>query len=452
MKHLFFYFLIIFCNYNFCTHLYQKVSVIGTGYVGLVTGVCLAHIGHSVICADIDSKKINGLQNGIVPIMEEHLDELIASAVCAGNLTFTDDISAAVKNSDIIFIAVGTPANADGESNVTALYNVMHTISENLDAYKVICIKSTVPLGVIDALYDYIATLGNNKNCDLVFNPEFLREGQAVNDFLHPNRIIIGTKSLIAQEKMQQLYYPFIERSVPFLVTDPMSAETIKYACNGFLATKIAYINEIARLCEVSGANIVAVQQGMMLDERIGKSFLNPGPGFGGSCFPKDCLALAHIGDSCNIDLKIVKACFASNESHKKSIVNKILHTLGNNPDNKTVTILGLAFKAGTDDVRDSPAITIIEKLLPHRVHIKAYDPVANANMQKIFPHIEYCSSMMQALEKSDLVVILTEWEEFKYLPIEQCMYKNNLIKIIDTRNILNGKLRYNHGEGDIVC
>lgn len=430
---------ILLCS--FYTIYCQKISVIGTGYVGLVTGACLAYLGHEVICADIDDNKINLLQAGVIPIVEEHLNTIITSNVESKKLAFTTNIPDAIQKSDIVFIAVGTPTKDDGTSDTTALYKVAEIISENLNNYKIICIKSTIPIGTSKKIFDYIKARSKNTQFDLVFNPEFLREGQAVHDFLYPNRIVIGTESLIAQEKMALVYASFIENNIPFLTTDLVSAETIKYACNAFLATKIAYINDISRLCEASGACISMVQQGMMLDERIGKSFLNPGPGFGGSCFPKDCEALIHIGDSFDVDLKIVKSCLASNALHKETIIKKIISALDDDLENKTVTLLGLAFKAGTDDVRCSPAITIIEKLLPSGIKIKVYDPAAMNNMQKIFPTLEYCSSAHEALENSDLTVILTEWPEFKELAFEKIVTKNKSLKIIDTRNILDSRM-----------
>lgn len=419
-------------------HKKHTIAVIGTGYVGLITGACLADFDHTVICVDNDQKKIEALKNGHIPIYEPGLDALISHHIHT-NLSFTTDIDAAVQASDTIFIAVGTPMGADGCADLTAVNAVFDKIVPHLSTYKLICIKSTVPVGVGQ---QFISKL-QHKNIeyhlyDVISNPEFLREGSAVYDFFHPDRIIIGTESEKARNIMKEIYAPLIETHVPCFFTSISSSETIKYASNAFLATKLSFINEISNLCDYTQANIEDVAYGMGLDRRIGPHFLKPGPGFGGSCFPKDCNALCVIGARYGLTLSMVETALAINEAQKKKPVEK-LHKLMNGPlAGKTIAILGLAFKNNTDDIRYSPAIDTISLLLEEGAHIKAYDPQAMDNMRKQFPSIEYQNCAYDALYQADAAIIMTEWEEFKSLDLGRVSHIMKSCILVDSRNLLN--------------
>lgn len=424
-----------------------KIAVIGTGYVGLITGVCLAEFGHTVICIDNDQKKIDALKTGHVPIFEPDLDALLARLSHTDHLSFTTDFDTAVSASDIIFIAVGTPMGEDGYADLSAVYAVFDQIIPHLTTYKLICVKSTVPIGTGQGL---IEKLQNNSVDErfygVVSNPEFLREGSAVHDFFHPDRIIIGTESEKACTIMKEVYAPLIESHIPCFFTDISSSETIKYASNAFLATKLSFINEISNLCDQTGADIQDVAYGMGLDKRIGPAFLKPGPGFGGSCFPKDCNALCSIGARYGVPLFLVETALKINAEQKKKPVEKLSALMNESLTDKTVAILGLAFKNNTDDIRYSPAIDTIEILLEEGAHIKAYDPHATNNMRKLFPSIDYQSSAYDALYQADACIIMTEWEEFKTLDLG---YMTNIMKsciLVDTRNLLNPAelLQYN--------
>ncbi len=415
------------------------IGVLGTGYVGLVLGACLADFGHEVICADIDKEKIKMLNQGDIPIYEPGLKEIVDRARKKGNLSFSDDIDTVVNQCQVIFIAVGTPMSEDGKADLSAVRAVAKMIGKNLNGYKVICTKSTVPIGTGKEIREIIKEYASSdQEFDVVSNPEFLKEGAAVNDFLHPDRVIIGAESERALRIMNEIYAYLTYNNTPFLYTDVTTAETIKYASNSFLAVKISFINEIAHLCDMTGADVKTVAKGMGLDTRIGPKFLNPGPGFGGSCFPKDAQALLHRARSCSIDLKIVKAALEANEDQKKRVFHKLSHLLDYSLHKKTIAILGLAFKANTDDVRHSPAITLIEHLLEHDAIIKAYDPVAMDNMKKVIPDITYARSVEEALTDADAVVVLTEWDEFKSLDLERVAALMNKPVLLDARNIIN--------------
>lgn len=416
----------------------KKICIIGTGYVGLVLGACLSDFGHIVTCVDKDKEKIKELQNGKIPIYELGLTEIIYKNVHKNTLKFSDEIEKEIKNAEVIYIAVGTPTNPDGETFLDDIISASILISKNLNEYKLICIKSTVPIGTNKFIKEIIQNNQTKKvNFDVVSNPEFLREGVAVNDFLNPRRIIFGIESEKAKKILSQIYEPFIKINIPIIWTNFNTAETIKYASNSFLAIKIAFINEISRLKKL-GVDIKAVSKGMGLDNRIGSEFLNPGPGFGGSCFPKDIEALLHKTRSINENLKILEAANISNELHKEKIFQNFALLFNNNLEGKIITILGLAFKANTDDVRSSPAITIIQKLKESGAIIKAYDPKAMKKMAQIFPDIQYCNSTYDALTNADGMIILTEWQEFKNLDLEKIykIMKNPII--YDTRYILD--------------
>ncbi len=431
-------FILLLSNTIVNTQQKPTIAVIGTGYVGLVLGVCLAHSGNHVICADIQKNKIDQLSKGISPIYEPGLEELLRESLQKNTISFTTDTAQAIRDADIVFIAVDTPTKTSGESDLTALINVTHTIAQNLTSYKIICIKSTAPIGTCTYIKELIKN-SKNSSCDfdMACNPEFLREGTAVHDFLNPDRIILGTDSEKVSSVLREIFSSFCP-SAPVLTTNFETAEMIKYAANSFLATKISFINEIAHLCEALGAYVNIVAEGVGLDKRIGKSFFLPGPGFGGSCFPKDVTALLHMAQANNVDLKVVKACLDTNDAQKMHVVDKILSHCNGDVRNKTICILGLAFKANTDDVRFSPAITVIEQLTAHGAQVKVYDPKAMVTMKKVLPHIEYCASVEDALAKSDMVVIMTEWEEFKKLDLEKIKNRSHNPIIIDTRNILN--------------
>lgn len=428
-----------FFYHSIMSHINKPViAVIGTGYVGLVTGTCLAHLGNKVICADIDHNKINALNQGIVLMYEPGLKELLEESVSKNQLVFTHDSVYAAQEADIIFIAVDTPMSSDGTANMSYLESALKTIAPALKKHTVLCIKSTVPIGTTDYVEQLLLSWNIDKNrYSLVMNPEFLREGSAVQDFLQPDRIVIGSHSSDAAQEIKSLYEPLLSNNIPCAIVDPSTAETIKYASNSFLAVKISFINEIANLCEQTGADICAVSHAMGLDKRIGPYFLKHGAGFGGSCFPKDCNALLHNAKKWGVCLPTLAACLYTNEQQRKKPVQKLLQFL---PDlqHKTVTVLGLAFKSGTNDVRNSCAITTLEQLLKHGAHIKAYDPVANANMKQLFANIDYCNSLEDAIDKTDAIIIMTDWPEFKQL--ENISKKNTTqdLIIIDACNILD--------------
>jgi UDPglucose 6-dehydrogenase len=416
-----------------------KIAVIGVGYVGLVTGAGLADIGNSVICADIDTHKIECLQQGIVPIYEPGLDAVIERNVQEKRLYFSTDIAQAIRDSNVIFIAVGTPMSDDGSADLHYIYSVVETIAHSLDSYKVICTKSTVPVGTGYQLRSILLDRGISRELfDMASNPEFLREGSAVGDFLHPDRIVIGSESEKAKTIMNMVYKKMIDAGVPVLHTNIVSSEAIKYASNGLLAIKVSYINEIANLCKACGARIYDVAKGMGLDNRIGDKFLNPGPGYGGSCFPKDCQALVHMAKQYNTPMRIIQASIDANNYQKEVAVQRLMDITG--PlKNKVVAVLGLAFKANTDDVRYSPSINTIEKLLEQGARVKAYDPVASKNMQKLFPPdlIEYCKTPYEAANNAHAIIIMTEWPEFKFLDLEKLGQVMASHVIVDMRGMI---------------
>jgi UDPglucose 6-dehydrogenase len=461
-----------------------KISIIGTGYVGLVTGTCLSDFGLDVICVDKDNKKIECLNSGKVPIYEPNLENLIKRNVSAGRLTFTTDLKNAVKQSKVIFIAVGTPPNNDGSANLKQIEKVAQQIAVSINEYKIIVIKSTVPIGTATKIKEIIkkyltlslrATEGSAAipssvipasssvipakagihppviarseatkqsqptskpfDFDIVSNPEFLREGSAVYDFTHPDKIVIGTDSDRALKIMQEIYRPLYLIDTPFVITNPETAELIKYACNAFLATKITFINEIANLCDKVGADVHQIAKAMGLDGRISPKFLHPGPGYGGSCFPKDTEALYHFASTCSYDFKLLKGVISANKRQRELMIDKIKHHLGN-LKGKTIGILGLAFKQNTDDIRKSPAIDIIKLLLKKGAHIRCFDPLAMDNTKKILPNLTYCQDEYETAQESDVLVIATEWNQFRNLDLLKIkkLLKNPIL--LDLRNL----------------
>lgn len=417
----------------------QIITVLGTGYVGLVTGAGLAFLDNQVICADINKAKIDLLRKSSIPFFEPGLQELVNEAVLKNCLSFTYNVDEAIIKGDILFIAVGTPSGEDGHADLSALFNVLDTIIKNITSYKIIVVKSTVPLTTNKYIEHYLVNNGIDHSLfDIVSNPEFLREGSAVYDFLNPDRIVIGSNNQVSGNHIAALYRSLKNGTVPVIITDTNSAEMIKYASNAFLAAKISFINEIANLCDQVKADVVTVADGMGLDARITRHFLMPGPGFGGSCFPKDSKELLCTALKYNVSLEIVKASLVANQRQQYVAVEKLKNMLGSNLNNKTVCILGLSFKANTDDIRYSPAIKTIELLQNESAIIKAYDPVAMANMKELFPTVAYCSSIDEAVQNADAIILLTEWHEFKAIDWQAVRTQVNQACIIDMRNMLD--------------
>ena len=415
-----------------------KVCMIGTGYVGLVTGTCLADIGHNVVCCDIDDKKISKLNEKKIPIYEQGLEEILIKNFKSGRLEFSTNISQSIKKSDLIFIAVGTPEMKNGQADISAVKSVANTISNNLNKYKVICVKCTVPLETYDIIEKILKKSGNKRKFDLVSNPEFLREGSSVKDFFYPDRIIIGTESERAYKYLCELYKPLFKRDLPVVKCNIPTAIIIKYASNSFLAVKISFINEIASLCDKSGGDVLTVSRALGMDGRISEKFLHPGPGFGGSCFPKDTKALVHMSNKHKANSMIVNAAISSNKLQKKLILKKLTILMKNNFKGKTVSVLGLAFKAQTDDVRDSASIELIKFLINRGAKINAYDPEAIENMKKIYPNINYYSDWKNACKRSHCVVLMTEWHEFRSINLKHLAILLSKRVILDARNIIS--------------
>ena len=414
----------------------MKICIIGTGYVGLVTGTCLSDFGLEVICVDKDEKKIEFLNSGRIPIYEPSLDNLIKKNVKASRLTFTTDIKSAIKQSKAISIAVGTPSNDDGSANLEEIEKVAQQIAQYMNNYKVIIIKSTVPVGTNHKIKNIINEYQTKKySFDIVSNPEFLREGSAVYDFTHPDKVVIGTDSNKALKIMEEIYRPLYLIDTPFVVINPETAEMIKYACNSFLATKITFINEIANLCEKVGADVHQIAKAMGLDGRISPKFLHPGPGYGGSCFPKDTKALYNFAVDSDYEFKILKGVISANERQRELMVKKIKRLVGD-LRGKVIGILGLAFKQNTDDIRESASIDIIKILLKEGAKIKCFDPLAMDNTKKILPDITYCENEYEVAEGSDCLVIATEWNQFRNLDLLRIKEFLKIPILIDLRNL----------------
>ena len=417
----------------------KSITIIGTGYVGLVTGAGMSEFGNRVICTDIDKNKIEKLNSGTIPIYEPGLEEIIKRNSLDNRLLFTTDIDDSIMQSEIVIIAVGTPMGVNGTADMSFVYSAVETISNNLNSYKVVCTKSTVPIGTGKEIISQISKKVKNNNLfDYVSNPEFLREGSAVKDFLWPDRVVIGTDNQNAYQMMCDVYRPLYINKNPITQTTIETAEMIKYASNSFLALKISYINEIANLCEVLGADVHDVAKAMGRDGRISEKFLHPGPGFGGSCFPKDLEALLSISKNNNLSMETVNAAIVANKNQKKKMINKLINLFDGNINNRKIAVLGLAFKANTDDVRDSSAIDIIKGILDNGGIVNAYDPIANNEMSNIFHDIEYFDNLYAAIKNVDGIVIMTEWNEFRSLDLQKIkkIMKGNII--LDTRNILD--------------
>lgn len=414
----------------------MHISVIGTGYVGLVTGACFAEFGVTVRCMDNDTRRIAKLEKGEVPFYEPGVTELVAKGIRENRLTFTTDIAQTVDQALVIFIAVGTPSRSDGSADLSYLEEVGKGIARHMTGYKVIATKSTVPVGTGEKLREVIqANQPEARRFDIVSNPEFLREGSAIEDFLRPNRVIIGADSDQAVAIMKDLYRPLYLIETPFIVTDIPTAEMIKYASNAFLATKISFINEIANLCERVGADVHVVAKGMGLDQRIGSKFLHPGPGFGGSCFPKDLAALIQTGDRAGSPLEIANAASRVNAQQRLRMVQKIHDAVGG-LKNKTLALLGLAFKPNTNDLREAPALPIVELLMRGGCTVRAYDPVALEEGSRLLSGIIPCRDAYDAAEGADALIIMTEWNQFRNLDFERLKRTMRQPILLDLRNV----------------
>jgi UDPglucose 6-dehydrogenase len=415
----------------------MRVAMIGTGYVGLVSGACFADFGHHVVCVDKDQGKIAALERGEMPIYEPGLDDLVAANVKAKRLSFTTDLKRPVAEADAVFIAVGTPSRrGDGHADLTYVYAAAKEIAAALDGFTVVVTKSTVPVGTGDEVERIIREARPDAEFAVVSNPEFLREGAAIQDFKHPDRIVVGCEDERAGKVMAELYRPLYINRSPILTTGRRTAELIKYAANAFLATKITFINEIADLCERVGANVQDVARGMGLDNRIGGKFLHAGAGYGGSCFPKDTLALIKTGQDHEAPMRIVETVAHVNETRKRAMARKVVSVVGGNLRGKTVAVLGLTFKPNTDDMRDAPSIPLITALHDMGAKVRAYDPVGMEQAKKVLPELTYCEGAYECAKGADALVIVTEWEQFRALDLRRLAAIMACPVIVDLRNV----------------
>jgi UDPglucose 6-dehydrogenase len=419
----------------------MKIAMVGTGYVGLVSGVCFSDFGHDVVCVDKDPKKIERLERGEVPIYEPGLDALMAKNVEAGRLSFTLDLAEAIEGAEAVFIAVGTPTRrGDGHADLTYVMAAATEIAEMAKDYVVVVTKSTVPVGTNRQVKQVIKKANPNLDFDVASNPEFLREGAAIDDFMRPDRVVVGVQSDRAAEVMNEIYRPLSLRDFPVVVTDLESAEMIKYAANAFLATKITFINEIAALCEKVGADVKQVSKGMGMDGRIGDKFLHAGPGYGGSCFPKDTKALARIGQDHAVPMQITETVINVNEEIKRRMITKLEDLCDGSFNGKTVTILGVTFKPDTDDMRDAPALTIVPTLVGGGAKVRVCDPQGHHEGEALLPGVHWIEDAYKAVHNADLVVILTEWNEFRALDLKKLARKMATPRMADLRNVYSVK------------
>ncbi len=417
----------------------MNICVIGTGYVGLVTGTCFAEFGVHVTCVDNDEKKIAALHRGEIPIYEPGLDRMVAKNVAEGRLTFTTDLKEGVDSSLVVMIAVGTPPGEDGSADLHYVEQVARDVAKVMDGYKLIVNKSTVPVGTarhVKRIMDEV--LQGKHRVDIASNPEFLREGSAIEDCMRPNRVVIGVDDERARAILQDLYRPLYLLETPMVITNPETAELIKYSANAFLATKISFINECANLCEKVGANVQDIARGMGLDRRIGAKFLHAGPGYGGSCFPKDTLALTRIARDHDYTFEIVDSVVAVNERQKQRGLETILAALGDHPEGKTVALLGLAFKPNTDDMREAPSIVIVRGLQAAGVRVRTYDPAAMETSKAEIDHVVYCNDAYEATEGADCVALVTEWNVFRNLDLDRLKQTLTTPTFVDLRNVYN--------------
>jgi UDPglucose 6-dehydrogenase len=416
----------------------MRIAMIGTGYVGLVSGTCFSEFGIHVTCVDKDAGKIEKLGENVMPIYEPGLDEMVAANVESGRLTFTTELAPAVKAADAVFIAVGTPSRrGDGHADLSYVYAAAEEIADAMDGYTVVVTKSTVPVGTGDEVERIIRARRPDAEFDVVSNPEFLREGSAINDFMRPDRVVIGTESERARKVMKQLYRVLFLIETPIVFTSRRTSELIKYAGNTFLATKITFINEIADLCEKVGADVHDVARGIGLDGRIGKKFLHPGPGYGGSCFPKDTLALVRTARDYDAPLRIVETVVAVNDQRKTQMAERVIKACGGSVQGKTVAVLGLTFKPNTDDMRDSPAIDIVTALVGAGAIVKAFDPEGMNEARKLLPQaVGYCDDAYATMPGADCLVLITEWNEFRALDLDRVKSLLKSPAVVDLRNV----------------
>ena len=416
----------------------MHICVVGTGYVGLVTGACLADFGISVTCVDKDEKKIERLLDGEIPIYEPGLDALVDKNAKAGRLHFSTELAPAIQNALAIFIAVGTPPKEDGSADLSYVVQVAEAIAENLNGYKVVVTKSTVPIGTGQLIEKIITERGNGAHpFSVVSNPEFLREGSAISDFMRPDRVVIGARDAQAVAIMKDIYSPLYLIETPFVITNVESSELIKYASNAFLATKITFINEVAELCDRLGADVHHVAKGMGLDKRIGPKFLHPGPGYGGSCFPKDTQAMSEIAHEAGRPFEIVDTVIAVNDRIKERSIGRVKEAIGEDFSGKVVAVLGLSFKPETDDMRESSSIPLIQALVDGGAEVRAFDPVAMDNAREILPDsVQYCEDSYDAAEGADALIIVTEWNQFRSLHMERVRTVLKKPVVVDLRNL----------------
>ncbi len=415
----------------------MRIAMIGTGYVGLVSGVCFSDFGHDVVCVDKDADKIESLERGEVPIFEPGLDVLLAKNVAAGRLTFTMDLDAALAGAEAVFIAVGTPTRrGDGHADLTYVMAAAEEIAKSVSDYVVIVTKSTVPVGTNRKVAETVLAANPELDFDVASNPEFLREGAAIDDFMRPDRVVVGVENDRAARVMAEIFRPLFLREFPIVTTDLESAEMIKYAANAFLATKITFINEVAALCEKTGADVREVARGMGLDGRIGNKFLHAGPGFGGSCFPKDTSALARIGQEFASPMMITEAVIEVNEKVKRRMIEKLRDLCGGSFNGKKIVVLGVTFKPNTDDMREAPSLTIVPALIGGGAEVRAVDPQGRREGEENLPHVAWETDVYAAARDADLVVILTEWNEFRALDLERIASSMASPKLADLRNI----------------
>jgi len=411
--------------------------MIGSGYVGLVSGACFSDFGHDVICVDKDASKIAALEAGKMPIFEPGLDKLVETNVAAGRLSFTTDLKAAVSGADAVFIAVGTPSRrGDGHADLTYVFEATREIGAAIDGPLVVVTKSTVPVGTGDKVEEILKEVAGDFEIAVVSNPEFLREGAAIGDFKRPDRIVIGTDDARAQQVMRDVYRPLYLNESPILFTGRRTSELIKYAANAFLATKITFINEIADLCEAVGANVQDVSRGIGLDNRIGSKFLHAGPGYGGSCFPKDTLALLKTAEDYETPVRIVEAVVQVNDTRKRAMGRKVIQALGGDAKGKTVAVLGLTFKPNTDDMRDAPSLAIVQSLLDAGASIRAHDPEGMEIAKTMMPSVAYCGDAYEAAAGADAVVIVTEWDIYRALDLKRLAAAMAGAVMVDLRNV----------------
>jgi len=425
----------------------MRVAMIGTGYVGLVSGACFADFGHHVTCVDRETAKINALKSGEIPIYEPGLEQLVQSNVRDGRLSFSMLLGEAVRQAQVVFIAVGTPSRrGDGHADLSYVYGAAREIAAKLSGFTVIVTKSTVPVGTGDEVERIIREVRPDIDVAVVSNPEFLREGAAIRDFKHPDRIVIGCEDPRAREIMAELYRPLYLNAAPIIYTRRRTAELIKYAANAFLATKITFINEVADLCEKVGADVREVARGVGLDNRIGTKFLHAGPGFGGSCFPKDSLALIKIGQDHEAPLRIIEAVVAVNDQRKRAMARKVAHALGGSVRGKTIAVIGLTFKPNTDDMRDAPSIALISALQDMGADIRAHDPVGMEQARAVLHGVTYCDSPYSCAEGAHALVVVTEWEQFRALDLERL--KETMVQpvLVDLRNVYRSDEVTRHG------